>query len=262
MNKLIKYIPKNRYLYDLCQAYLNSYKNENNSDMSTNGELCFLRKILPSCDVVFDVGANVGDWSNAVISLNARCSLYSFEPSLTTFNKLQLNVSSDKAVLKNIGLGSVKEKSLLYVNQNRDTLSSLFRREGLNLPDSLNSLSTEVVSIERLDEFCRHQDIPSIDLLKMDVEGYEMEVLVGSGKFLSEKKINVIQFEYGGANIDAKVLLKDLLGLLISSGYKIYKVHANYIEHIESYNQALENFQYKNFIAVSDNFHLPKSLLV
>ena len=262
MNNLIKYIPKNRYLSNFCQTYLNYYKNENNSDMSTNGELWFLRKILLDCDVVFDVGANVGDWSNAVISLNTSCSLYSFEPSLTTFNKLRLNISSEKAILKNIGLGSVLEKSLLHVNENRDTLSSLFCREGLNLPDSLNKLSTEVVSIERLDEFCRHQNIARIDFLKMDVEGFEMEVLIGSGKFLSEKRINIIQFEYGGANIDAKVLLKDLMGLLISSGYKIYKIHSNFLEHIESYNQTLENFQYKNFIAVSENYHLPKSLCV
>ena len=140
-------------------------------------------------------------------------------------------------------------------------MSSLFLREGLHLTKSLNNLSTEMVSIERLDEFCREQNIAFIDFLKMDVEGYEMEVLVGSGEFLSKKKINVIQFEYGGANIDAKVLLKDLLELLISNGYKIYKMHSNFLEPIPSYDQTLENFQYKNFIAVSDTYQIPDALV-
>jgi FkbM family methyltransferase len=260
MNKFIKYIPKNIYLSKLCQIYLNYYQNENNSDMHTNGELWFLDKILPECDVVFDVGANIGDWSNSVISINSSCSVYSFEPSLTTFNKLSSNIISDKAILNNIGLGSVVEKNTLYINESRDTLNSMYCREGLNLPDSIDKSSTEIVNIERLDEYCHNHNITSIDLLKMDVEGFELEVLLGSGEFISQNKINIIQFEYGGANIDAKVLLKDLMSLLILNGYKVYKIHSNYLEYIESYSQNLENFQYKNFIAVNKKYHLNKML--
>ena len=65
--------------------------------------------------------------------------------------------------------------------------------------------------------------------IKIDVEGFEFEVLKGFGNMLSEKAIKIIQFEYGYANADAGHTLKDIFNFLIKirlfSGFLDLKHH-------------------------------------
>lgn len=58
--------PNNKLFNHICQRYIDRYNGDNNSDSSTNGEELLLRIELPKLQrggVVFDVGANVGNWS-------------------------------------------------------------------------------------------------------------------------------------------------------------------------------------------------------
>jgi hypothetical protein len=65
--------------------------------------------------------------------------------------------------------------------------------------------------------------------------------------------IKVIQFEYGGANLDSKTSLLDLYKLLESAGYMVCKVMRHHLE-LRPYNPTMENFQYSNYIALSKEF--------
>src|SRR5437870_3558252 len=77
--------------YDLCKAYVDRFSGENNVDFRTNGELTLLRGALGSQETltVFDVGANIGEWSRLALTVNANIDLHCFEPSRATFDRLQ-----------------------------------------------------------------------------------------------------------------------------------------------------------------------------
>ena len=68
---LFDMLPENsNYLYRVCKKYVDRYNNENNNDMYTNGEFRFLKDKLKRCSVVFDAGANKGNWSKMVLRIN------------------------------------------------------------------------------------------------------------------------------------------------------------------------------------------------
>ena len=59
-----------------------------------------------------------------------------------------------------------------------------------------------------------------------------------------------IQFEYGGTYIDAHLLLKDIFWLLTSYGYRLHKICPHELRMVDHYERRLENFQYKNWVAL------------
>ena len=71
----------------------------------------------------------------------------------------------------------------------------LKKKSRILLQNSQNGYTTVVSRIEMLDNFIREKKIEFIDILKIDVEGFEFEVLQGAKNTIKEKKINVIQFE-------------------------------------------------------------------
>ncbi len=80
---------RNCHLYALCKRYVDRYNSENNDNIHTNGEWRFMQTILPQCATVFDVGANVGDWTALALDINPRLVIHCFEPSVATFQRLQ-----------------------------------------------------------------------------------------------------------------------------------------------------------------------------
>ncbi|MFH1036590.1 MAG: hypothetical protein V1756_00770, partial [Patescibacteria group bacterium] len=67
---------------------------------------------------------------------------------------------------------------------------------------------------------------------------------------LKENRIKMIQFEYGGCNLDARIFLKDIFDFLYDLDYRIYKIFPDKTKIIENYGQYLDNFQYANYLAV------------
>ena len=88
------------------------------------------------------------------------------------------------------------------------------------------------------------------------MEGHELEVFKGAAGMLTQGKIKRIQFEYGGCNIDSRVLLKDLFEFLLPYGYAFYKVFPRELRRVLRYDQRLENFQYQNWVAMANDVSL------
>ena len=86
-------------------------------------------------------------------------------------------------------------------------------------------------------------------VMKLDVEGHELEVLRGMTATLKRRQMGTIQFEYGGCNIDSRALLKDIFAFLKAQDYELYKMHPKSLRHVPGYDQRLENFQYQNWVA-------------
>ncbi len=110
---------------------------------------------------------------------------------------------------------------------------------------------SEDVSIDTLDDYCRANNIKDIDLLKLDVEGHELDVLEGSRETLKRKMIKMISFEFGGCNIDTRTFLRDFYYLLNEFSFLLYRITpSGYFYSIEKYSEKLEQFRTTNFIGI------------
>lgn len=245
--KWVDALPANAWLYRFCKRYVDHYHGENNPDMHSNGELYWLRQVLPQCEIVFDVGANVGNWTALALSLNPDLQIHCFEPSAATFQRLQARAFGSGKISRNpFGLSASPGEMTLYLFGEASGTNSLYRREGL----SIEQTHTEQIQLDTLDAYCQRESVTRIDLLKLDVEGHELRVLQGAEHMLSEGRILRIQFEYGGSYIDARILLKDVFELLSSYRYRLYKIYPRALRAVAHYEQRLENFQYQNWVAI------------
>lgn len=225
---------------------LNWLENEHDGNFRTNGEFAFLKSFVNDKKsgpiVIFDVGANTGEYGDLAMKLfgeneRERVSLYSFEP-IARF--------AGHGTFVQAAISDVDGKLTMYKRRD-DDISSVARQEWL---DRKHGAAEEVsVPSMRLDSFITQNRISHIDLLKVDVEGHELNVLKGCGKYLDPKFISVIQFEYGLAGKSSGVFFQDLYELLTRRGYKVYKIHRNHLE--EATLEWAEAIQYANFVAVA-----------
>lgn len=229
---------RNRLLYSICRRYVDRYSSENNVNIDTNGELCLMQKVLPKCRTVFDVGANIGDWTSIALRINSRLQVHCFEPSMATFQRLQARVAGAGAICNNVGLGSAPGEMTLWVFADGAGINSLYKRGGLEDGWGLvEQQGKETVQLNTLDAYCQHTGVQMIDFMKVDVEGHELEVFKGAAGMLAQGKIKHIQFEYGGCNIDSRVLLKDVFAFFAPYGYTFYKVFPREIQRVPRYDQ-------------------------
>jgi len=197
---------------------------------------------------IFDVGANEGYYSillGTVFEFNVQ--IYSFEPSKKTFNELLKNTQHYENIRHfNFGFGEKAETLNLYSYPEVSTLSSLYQRKLDHFGIQMNVL--EKVEISTIDTFCAELGINHIHFLKLDIEGHELSALKGAYNMMLAGKIDFIQFEFGGCNIDSKTFFQDFFYLLIDN-YNIYRILQDGLSKIEQYSELNDIFLTTNFLA-------------
>jgi len=198
-------------------------------------------------NVVFDVGANVGNWSKKVIALNPQVKIHAFEPVPDTFKKLEQNTIQFQNMIRNrMALSDNRGNISFNFYPNSSYFSSVFNHD---LGKEVEKIEVEVISG---DEYCQLNEINHIDFLKIDTEGFESKVLAGFEEMLKNRKINMVQFEYGPMAIDSKFLLCDFYEFFTSRGFKIGKIYPNWID-FNPYSKDMENFILSNFVALRND---------
>ncbi len=230
--------PRVRLIHHLFYLYNATVDGEDNGDMAINGERRVLERFAPDCRVVFDVGANRGDWTELALAANPALTVHCFEPLPDVFEALAEH--SARPEWRHVSCHPVAVSDTDGEATIHSGSQSMHRRGG----------RAQSVGCVTLDAFCAREGIESIDLLKIDVEGNELRVLRGARRMLAEGRVARIQFEYGPENAHARVLLKDLFELLHSYGFVIHRILPRRIEPVPAYTTWLENFRYKNFLAL------------
>jgi FkbM family methyltransferase len=246
LTKIIYLLSRSTALYKISKKIVDHYRNENNCELPTNGEGDFIDKNKKDFKVIFDVGANIGEWTEMASKTIPESKIYSFEPSMQTFKTLSQNKFSENVKIFNIGLGEKNETIDFFVYGEDSTLNSAFNRDLQN-----NNLHAKVekADFKTLDSFCEEHHIRNISFLKIDTEGNELSVLKGAEGYITAGKIDAIQIEYGGTYIDAGYLLKDVFTYFKDKPYTLYKMMQHGLAKCPSYIPELENFQYANYIA-------------
>jgi FkbM family methyltransferase len=215
------------------------------SDMAANGELAILRGV-PDGGVVFDVGANRGEFAAAALRGIPRLELHCFEPSPVAHRRLAASVSG--ATLNHFALGAEKGALKLYADAPGSGMASLYRRRLDHF--GLHFEHHELVPVETLDDYCESRGVRRIDLLKLDVEGHELAVLRGARRMLERGAIDTILFEFGGTDIDSRTFLQDFFYLLAEAGMRLHRlVPPGYLHPIAQYAELYEQFAYTNYVA-------------
>lgn len=255
LKKITKYMSRHRrskWVERLDRRLVSSHQaiENRNYDFAENGEQRVLSLITQTCEIgtIFDVGANIGEWTRLASRAFPTSKIHSFEPVPATFQKLSENSGGKQNIqLNNIGLSDAPGELTIHHSADANYLATCV--SGFVLP--FHGIETQAVKIAVTsgDLYCQKNNIPSIDLLKIDVEGYENNVLTGFSGMLSAGKIKIIQFEYGFINIATKFLLKDFYDLLKPHGMAIGKIYPTYVDFRE-YRYEHEDFLGPNYIAV------------
>jgi FkbM family methyltransferase len=142
--------------------------------------------------VVLDVGANIGQTVERVLAALDRPQIHAFEPSPTTFAELSQNTAGLPGVkVKNCGMGAEPGTLELIENTSSDMTSFLELGD-----DGWGETRTKTpVQVLTVDDYCRDQSIESIDLLKSDTQGYDLEVLKGASEMLEAGRIRFLLLE-------------------------------------------------------------------
>lgn len=204
--------------------------------------------------VVFDVGANVGDYARLVRRHVPAATVYAFEPARAVFEQLARAAEGEGGRVRPFNLGFSDEArgidlySYTVEGEEQSLISSIDRR----LPTQVVQVevsATERIEVRRLDDFCREQGVGRIDFLKLDVEGHELAVLRGARRMLDAGAVPLIQFEFGPANIYSRTFFYDFWTLL-SGAYDIYRIVPNGLAPIAYYGEHREIFLTTNYLAV------------
>lgn len=240
----------------LGKASLKLYRTYENYNYNfwENGEYDVLQKLkTKNPKVIFDVGANEGNWSEMVSKLFPNARIHAFEVVQPTFNRLKEKIRNcTNVVPHDFGLSNAEaELTFLHSSSPEESaLSSMY-------PDTLNRLHPTVKTVPITgkvisgDNYCEEHGIHSIDFLKIETEGSEHLVLQGFDRMLTEKKIDVIQFRYGYINIESKFLLYDYHEFFRTRGYTLGKVYPGCVEFREYDISSDEDFIGPNYVAVN-----------
>lgn len=141
-----------------------------------------------------DVGANKGQSAKHIRDSFPDASIYCLEPIKETFNLLQENTKKLDVFCHNIALGAKNQEVAVKVDvENRNsTRNSLLEENSVHDPAFVK---TELVKVLTLKEFCESNQIKEIDFLKIDTEGYDLEVLKGAIGLLESDTVAFIQAE-------------------------------------------------------------------
>lgn len=246
------FIKINWLIYSLALRGLGVYNYDNSKISGEKWLINNVIKKLGSNLVIFDVGANIGDYTKEILSASVNAKVvYSFEPHPVTYKTLERNLALfHQVVTVNLALSNEScEMSLFDRADGGGTSHASLSGEIFSEVYHVEKSSTSV-SVVTLDSFCTQKDISTIDFLKIDVEGYELNVLRGSNAMLSTGKIRVIQFEFTQLNSVVGVFFKDIYYIL-SKRYDIYRLLPHGLCAIKSYNPTMcEIFGYQNYIAI------------
>jgi len=148
--------------------------------------------------VVVDVGANEGQWSSALLALVRPVRLELFEPNPACVRRLQARVHGIPGVtVHGIGLGAVAGHLTLNVTRSSDFASFLQPADHIRdeyAPGAVEIAERVTVPVETLDGALRGLDV--IDLLKLDVQGFERQVIEGGRATLLKTRALLIEANF------------------------------------------------------------------
>jgi FkbM family methyltransferase len=191
--------------------------------------------------IVADVGANCGQFARMARALGAS-RVVSFEPVPASFARLEGAATEDQGIeCHPYAVGETVGEIAFHVPDAASDAEIAARSD--HTPDH-NSKSVRV-QMTTLDEFFRHRD-DKPSFLKIDVEGFELEVLAGAKTLF--KHLQVIQFEFSHYNLKRRQNLSDFEGAL--PHYRLYRLCPRSLMPLDTSHYLSNLFAFQNIVAL------------
>jgi len=175
---------------------------------------------------VFDAGANVGELTLLFSRFAGRAGrVHAFEPSREGFERLSavcraaslLNVTPNRLAL-------AESEGAVRLNVYDGEYLSWTTRAARPLEDygiAVRPVAVEEAPATTVALYCERHDIREIDLLKIDVEGAELQVMIGAEGLLRDKRVRCLTFEFGQTTFDMGNSPEAIEAFLEGVGYEV-----------------------------------------
>ena len=178
---------------------------------------------------VYDVGANVG--CTALLFAAAAERVHAFEPSPSTFRYLVENTAACRNVIAhNVGLAERKRRSEI-------TFAAANRSGGFvsDLTQACEGHVTEAIELRKMDAYCKK--LPPPDFIKIDVEGFELNVLAGAPRILRKyRPVVTLEMNHWCLNAFRRTSIPEFMDRLRAIFPKLYAVQGD--EYLDLHDAA------------------------
>jgi len=203
-------------------------------------------------NVIFDIGASYGDYTEKLLVYYPNAKYFLFEPAKVPYQHL-LNKFKNYQNIKifNNAVSDKDSSSLLYSDKKGSGLGSLYQRNLDHLDIKFEDFEeVKLTSLNTLfkDEF--NDKNFKINFCKLVVEGHELTILNSIKNNFD--KFEVIQFEFGGCNLDTRTYFRDFWNLL-NKNYNIFLISPSGPILLEKYRELDEIFTMTHYLAVNKN---------
>lgn len=194
-------------------------------------EQIFYLNYLREGMTVFDVGANVGELSllfSRFVGASGR--VHAFEASSKAFARLSsvcCAAGRRNIILNHLALSNQAGSARLHVyDDDYLSWSSQALRPLEDYGINVKPVALEEVEATTVDLYCSQREVAMIDLLKVDVEGAELQVLLGARDMLQQKRVRCVVFEFGQTTFDMGNNPDEIEDYLTGLGYKLRNIVA------------------------------------
>ncbi len=203
-------------------------------------DINFIKKYLDNDKIFFDVGANLGLWTHKIKTCYKYIEVHAFEPHPTVFKELSSHIQANfmNVRLQNIALSDRQGHFPFHLHPSH-------ARSSLSNTDEYLGTRTVMVQTSTIDEYClRFNVYPTV--LKIDVEGYEPEIILGAHDLLANrsKRPTALIIELEDRHLMPRgYAVQDQLDYFKGIGYAIYVLYQENVIPLEDSRCLLEKIK-------------------
>ena len=223
----------------------------NYGDHKETGESNFIDIIKSELNFCLDIGANKGNYSKLLLR-NTETKVIAFEPMQGSFTDLKKikEIYGNRIDLFNFAIGDENVQKKIYFSNDRSELASFNKDSNkLSFVKNKNKLS-QIVNIKKIDDLDVLKNINNIDLIKIDTEGYEMNVILGGLNLINHIKPKFIQIEFNWHQLLNNQTIYNFSQIL--KDYKIAQIlpHGYPLNEINPIRPESNIFHLSNFVFI------------
>ncbi len=196
------------------------------TDPQSNGESWLVQQ-LPKSGVFFDVGFNRGSWTREVLDACPGAVIHGFDPNREVPATLDaLALPAQRFTFHPLALSNAPGSATFYDYGDLHEMSSLHRTDHELLQHEPSTYDVEVSTVDRVADALK---IQTIDVLKVDAEGFDLHIIEGARSMFEQQRIGLAVFEYGAGWFTSKRTLSEANDLFSEVGYTLYRLFPHFL---------------------------------
>lgn len=205
------------------------------------------RLLVKPPQLALDIGANIGSYTAELRRRYADLEIHIFEPSNLNIEKLNARFLTDSLIkIVPVAVSNQIGSATLFFDEPGSGLASLTKRKLEHFNIAFND--EQSVSTIRLEDYWKNELVGRrIDIAKIDIEGHELAALEGFGPAI--EMVSVLQFEFGGCNIDTRTFFQDFWNFFNQKEFDLFRITPTGFDRISTYREIDEFFSTTNYVA-------------